>query len=148
MNTYNLVPIDTYLFHYIKTWYHIIYPCHTTSLSNKIIIVFIHILHTIVILFNVIGAFLPPRYLIYYILFTLCILSVWYICVEHCPLLLITYPIDQKYYDFLPMTNKFRFTIIFILLIWSIIGYTIPNLSLFRIFKKMFDFISNKYDTS
>jgi len=145
MNKYNLVPLDVYLTNYIYEWYQMIKP-RNKNIKHNILTILIHLLHISIIFFNVLGAFLPPKYLIYYIIFTLLLFSSWYICLKHCPLTCITNYIDDYYYDFLPLTTLSRLSLLIILLLWSIIGYKYPNLSLFRLLKKSIDYIAKYYD--
>lgn len=145
MIKYNLVPFDIYIFSYINEWYKMIYP-KNKNIKNRIFIILIHILHILIIFLNLLGAFLPPKYLIYYIIFTFLLFSSWYICLQHCPLTCITNYIDNSYYDFLPLTNLSRLSLLYILLLWSIIGFYVPNLSLFRILNNSINYIAKHYD--
>ena len=97
----NIINFDTYIYNYFTKWFDIVYPKNNNTI-DKIIIIFFHFIHLLVIGFNFIGAFLPPRYLIIYIIFTLLLVSTWYIY-GRCPILYATYNIDKKNYDFIPL---------------------------------------------
>ena len=140
----NIINFDTYIYNYFTKWFDIVYPKNNNTI-DKIIIIFFHFIHILVIGFNFIGAFLPPRYLIIYIIFTLLLVSTWYIY-GRCPILYATYNIDKKNYDFIPLENSTRLTVLRILFLSAIIGYINHDLSLFRIIKYTINYISKKYD--
>ena len=140
----NIINFDTYIYNYFTKWFDIVYPKNNNTI-DKIIIIFFHFIHILVIGFNFIGAFLPPRYLIIYIIFTLLLVSTWYIY-GRCPILYATYNIDKKNYDFIPLKNSTRLIVLGILFLSAIIGYINHDLSLFRIIKYTINYISKKYD--
>ena len=140
----NIINFDTYIYNYFTKWFDIVYPKNNNTI-DKIIIIFFHFIHILVIGFNFIGAFLPPRYLIIYIIFTLLLVSTWYIY-GRCPILYVTYNIDKKNYDFIPLKNSTRLIVLGILFLSAIIGYINHDLSLFRIIKYTINYISKKYD--
>ena len=140
----NIINFDTYIYNYFLKWFNMIYP-KKNNLIDKIIILFFHFIHILVISFNLLGAFLPPKYLIIYIIFTLILFSTWYIY-GRCPILYATYNIDKKNYDFFPLNNSSRCSILLLLLLISIIGMKYPEYSLFRIIRKGINYIGNKYD--
>ena len=140
----NIINFDTYIYNYFIKWFDIVYP-KNSNIIEKIIIIFFHFIHILVIGFNFIGAFLPPKYLIIYIIFTLLLVSTWYIY-GRCPVLYATYNIDKKNYDFIPLENTTRLTILGILFISAVFGYIYPEYSLFRIIKNVIIHISVKYD--
>ena len=140
----NIINFDTYIYNYFTKWFDIVYP-KNNNIIDKIIIIFFHFIHILVIGFNFIGAFLPPRYLIIYIIFTLLLVSTWYIY-GRCPILYATYNIDKKNYDFIPLKNSTRLIVLGILFLSAIIGYINHDLSLFRIIKYTINYISKKYD--
>jgi hypothetical protein len=130
---YNIENLDDYIIKYLIKWFQAIYD-NKLNISEKIVIIFLHIFHIIVILFNFLGAFLPPKLLKIYIFFTMMLLSSWYIFGK-CMILFYTYQIDKRDYDFLPLNNKTRLIILGVFFTWAIIGILSPNLSLFRISK-------------
>ena len=140
----NIINFDTYIYNYFKKWFGIIYPTKN-NLIEKIIVIFFHFIHILVISFNLLGAFLPPRYLIIYIIFTLLLVSTWYIY-GRCPILYATYNIDKKNYDFVPLKNSTRCSVLLLLFIISIVGMKYPDYSLFRIIRSIINYIGNKYD--
>ena len=140
----NIINFDTYIYNYFLKWFDIIYPTKN-NLIEKIIVIFFHFIHILVISFNLLGAFLPPRYLIIYIIFTLLLVSTWYIY-GRCPILYATYNIDKKNYDFVPLKNSTRCITLFILFVMSLIGMIYPDYSLFRIIRKFINNIGNIYD--
>lgn len=140
----NIINFDTYIYNYFLEWFNIIYPSKN-NLIEKIIILFFHFIHILVISFNLLGAFLPPKYLIIYIIFTLILFSTWYIY-GRCPILYATYNIDKKNYDFLPLNNSIRSSILLLLLLISIIGIKYPDYSLFRVIRRSINYVGNKYD--
>ena len=139
----NIINFDTYIYNYFTKWFDIVYPKNNNTI-DKIIIIFFHFIHILVIGFNFIGAFLPPKYLIIYIIFTLLLVSTWYIY-GRCPILYATYNIDKKNYDFIPLENSTRLIVLGILFLSAIIGYINHDLSLFRIIKYTINYISKKY---
>ena len=139
---YNIENLDDYIIKYLIKWFHIIYD-HKLNISEKIVIIFFHIFHILVILFNFLGAFLPPKLLKVYIFFTMMLLSSWYIFGK-CMILFYTYQIDKRDYDFLPLNNKTRLIILGIFFIWAIIGILSPKLSLFRISKFIINNLNKK----
>ena len=139
---YNIENLDDYIIKYLIKWFHIIYD-HKLNISEKIVIIFFHIFHILVILFNFLGAFLPPKLLKIYIFFTMMLLSSWYIFGK-CMILFYTYQIDKRDYDFLPLNNKTRLIILGIFFIWAIIGILSPKLSLFRISKFIINNLNKK----
>ena len=140
----NIINFDTYIYNYFLKWFDIIYPTKN-NLIEKIIVIFFHFIHMLVISFNLLGAFLPPRYLIIYIIFTLLLVSTWYIY-GRCPILYATYNIDKKNYDFVPLKNSTRCSVLLLLFIISIVGMKYPDYSLFRIIRSIINYIGNKYD--
>lgn len=139
---YNIENLDDYIIKYLIKWFHVIYD-HKLNISEKIVIIFFHIFHILVILFNFLGAFLPPKLLKIYIFFTMMLLSSWYIFGK-CMILFYTYQIDKRDYDFLPLNNKTRLIILGIFFIWAIIGILSPKLSLFRISKFIINNLNQK----
>jgi hypothetical protein len=148
---YNIENLDDYIIKYLIKWFHVIYD-NKMNIPEKFVIIFLHVCHIIVILFNVLGAFLPPKLLKIYIFFTMMLLSSWYIFGK-CMILFYTYQIDKREYDFLPLNNKTRLIILGVFFTWAIIGMLSPNLSLFRISKfiinslnKNINIFANIYD--
>ena len=140
----NIINFDTYIYNYFLKWFNTIYP-KKRRILDKIIIIFFHFIHILVISFNLLGIFLPPNYLIIYIIFTLILISTWYIY-GRCPILYATYNIDKKNYDFLPLKDSTRLITLSILFIFSIIGYIYPDYSLFRIIRNFINYIGDHYD--
>lgn len=138
---YNIQNLDEYLFDYIIKWVSMIYD-EKLNILDKTVIVFLHFIHVLIIIFNVIGAFLPPKLLKIYIIFTLFLVSSWYIFGK-CMVLYYTYQIDKRDYDFLPLNHKTRISILSFFFIWAIIGINIPDYSLFRISKLIINTINN-----
>jgi len=132
---YNIENLDDYIVKYLVKWFNVIYD-NNMNLIEKIVVIFLHFFHVIIILFNIFGAFLPPSLLKLYIFFTLLLVSSWYIFGK-CMILFYTYKIDNREYDFLPLNNKTRMTILGIFFLWAIIGILFPNLSLFYISKNI-----------
>jgi hypothetical protein len=139
-----IINFDTYIYNYFLKWFDLVYPKNNNFFEKTIIVIF-HIIHIFVISFNLFGAFLPPKYLIIYIIFTLLLVSTWYIY-GRCPILYATYNIDNRNYDFLPLQNSTRFITLIFLFTFAIIGYIHPNYSLFRIIRNFINYIGNKYD--
>lgn len=144
MNQYNIIDFDTYIYDYFIKWFDIIYPKQNTFIE-KIIIISFHFIHILIILFNIFGAFLPPKYLIIYVIFSLILVSTWYIY-GRCPILYATYSIDKKNYDFVPIKNTTRCYILLFFFITSIIGIKYPDYSLFRILTRTVKYIGENYD--
>ena len=144
MNQHTLIDFDTYVYEYFIKWFDVIYPKQNT-LIEKIIIISFHLIHIVIILFNIVGAFLPPKYLIIYVIFSLILVSTWYIYGK-CPILYSTYIKDKKNYDFVPIKNTTRCSILLFFFITSIIGIQYPDYSLFRLLKKIIKYIDDNYD--
>ena len=139
-----IINFDTYIYNYFLKWFDLIYPKNNNFL-DKTIILFFHIIHICIISFNFLGVLLPPKYLIFYIIFTLLLVSTWYIYGK-CPILYATYYIDNKDYDFLPLQNSTRCITLIFFFICAIIGYIYPNYSLFRIIRNFINYIGQNYD--
>jgi hypothetical protein len=124
----SLENFDEYVYKYFKKWFNIQF--YNKNFLEKIIKIF----HLLIIIFIIIGIFLPSKLLIYYLIFILIIFISW-IFLDKCLLTLLF----EKDKEFFPLSYNFRNGFILLVIFISLVGYFYPKYSLcnvtFTIFK-------------
>ncbi|QKF94065.1 hypothetical protein QKU48_gp0607 [Fadolivirus algeromassiliense] len=133
-NNIKLPNFDDYLIEYFNKWKDINYT--TVGFMEYIV----KIIHFILILFVLIGPFLPYQIIPYHIVCLLLLIISWKIF-DGCLLSVI---FNKK--DFIPLSKGRAKQIIFIILLIEIFNYSNPQYSLFNITNKVISHLNNYYN--
>ena len=129
---------------YFKKVYQNLYP---KNCNNKLVVLFIRIIHLLGILYLLLGALSPSKLLKYHVIFCIKTLILWEFFEQKCYMSMIIQKILNlnKCPIFLPEDIEFSKKLILSVMFLSIFGIIIPNFSLYKIISNI---ISNlkKYD--
>jgi len=141
-----IIAFDIYIYNYFKKWMETIYPKKKKNdYGIFFLITMIHLFHLCIILFFIFGIFLPSKYLLFYVIFWILMLSSWYIFYS-CPLNLITYKLGGEYYNFFNISILLRNIIVILAISISLIGYKNERLSLHYNLIKFLKYFIKKFD--
>ena len=126
---------DEYIFDYLIHWYNINF---SFNLKN----IFLNIFHLWIIIFILLGPFLPHKLLGIYIILMIINITSWFLF-DGCVLQILKQT-DKK--EFIPLSKKTVFYLISTLLSFATIGYFYPNCSLFSLFYRLFVYLNNNYN--
>ncbi len=130
-----MLPIP-YLEDVLKIYYdyvkNTLYP---SNIKNKLITYLLATFHIIGVLQINYGIFLPPKYLIFNIIYIILIYISYWIFNNHCFITLLTNKLSGKKNTPLYIKFKTAKKIIIFNLVLSIIGFCIPKYSLFNLMK-------------
>lgn len=134
MDNIKLDNFDEYLIEYFDKWKNTHYS--DIGLCELIMKMF----HVIIVLYILLGIFLPHKIVPFYILCLLLLLISWKVF-GGC---LITLIFNKT--SFVPISNGKKEQIIYILLLISILNYTYPQYSLFNIIYSVMDKLNKDYN--
>lgn len=122
----------------IKCWNHSLNALFPKDIPNKNLVYFINIIHIIGVLFIQYGAFLPPKYLKYHLIYLIVIFTSYIILKNKCFMTMLSNYYSKRIYKFLciKMTDA---KVLLILSLFANVIFTIePSISPYNLIKKIF----------